>query len=671
MYCLQCAKEGHGYDMAPPRPLTHVPAVQRTRRHAALSRRRVGLFVATVALCLPGVTSSAPALAASISAWDTSKPCPNVLVIGARGSGEEDGKGGIPANSATLGLGGEVYGFANHLATIVASKGKGSVAVWNNTYPAVPVFPLKKFLMGDPNLLKSVNLGVTSTRVMVHAAAVKCGVATKIVLAGYSQGAMVAHDGADFVMADDRQYVAALVLIADPNYSGADHGIGIGTAVKTVNGLAGPTGPPAYLKNKTVSVCNRGDAACQSDPLDISVGGALVHTVDYLDPIIQTVTAAVAYSLLFPAASAPGGGSSAALDLVFAIDTTGSMSPYIDSTVASAQSILTSLDARHVDYRIGVVDYKDADGCGDYDAVTDLSFSHDSTAIKAALASLQGKVYGGCDYPEDVLSGIDRALSLPWRNGVKKVVVQMGDAPGKDPEPHSGLTLAKVAAHALAVDPAIVDPILVGPDSDAHAFGTALAAATGGQTFDATGDPAGVGQVVVDAIGAIVDAAALQFVSFPGHVVTDATSPRGAAVTFATPAVSDGTDTPPTASCASASGLTSGSTFPIGDTTVTCEARDATTGSTATLDFVVTVNGPAAQLANLVRVVQMLPPGNSLPQKVQSAVTSLRAGNVHGTCTTLRALANEAAAQSGKHLTPLQGAYVTDSATRVRAVLGC
>ena len=64
--------------------------------------------------------------------------------------------------------------------------------------------------------------------------------------------------------------------------------------------------------------------------------------------------------------------------------------------------------------------------------------------------------------------------------------------------------MAKVAAQALAVDPAIVDPILVGPDSDAHAFGTALAGAAGRQTFDATGDPAGVGQVVVDAIGEVV-----------------------------------------------------------------------------------------------------------------------------------------------------------------------
>lgn len=660
--CLRCVRERRTHDAPQPRRLSRVWATGCT-----LSRSGAALLAAAVVVILPGLTSATPAQAASIPAWDLSKPCPNVLVIGARGSGQEDGKGGIPANSATLGLGPEVYGFANHLATIVASNGKGSVAVWNNTYPAIPYI---KFVRGDPNLLQSVDAGVTTTRVMVAAVADKCAAATKIILAGYSQGAWVAHDGAEFVRAQDRQYIAALVLIADPGYSGADHGIGVGTAVKGRNGLVGPTGPPDFLKAKTVSVCDRGDAVCQSDPLDLYVAGGLVHTVDYQDPIIQIGTAAVVYSLLYPAAPA-GGGSSSALDLVFVIDTTGSMAPYIDSTVASAQSILSSLDARHVNYRIGVVDYKDADGCADYDAVTDLSFTNDGAAIKAALASLQGKVSGGCDTPEDVLSGVDRALSLPWRNGVKKVVVQMGDAPGKDPEPHSGLTTAKVAAHALAVDPAIVDPILVGADSDAHTFDTALAAATGGQTFDATADPAGVGQVVADAVVQIADAARLQFVSFPGHVVADATSRRGAVVTFAVPELSDGTATPPAASCASARGLTSGSRFPIGDTTVTCQARASATGSTATLDFVVTVNGAPAQLANLQRAVQAMQHGTSLSHKVQAAANALRRGHVRETCSALRAVDNEVREQSRRHLTSQEAWYIRSSTDRIRAVIGC
>jgi hypothetical protein len=99
------------------------------------TRRRAVLLVtaAAVATCLPAVAQMAPAAADTLPTWDTSKPCPTVLVIGARGTGQEDGNGGIPADSPTLGLGPEVYGFANHLASIVANKGKGTVAVWNNT----------------------------------------------------------------------------------------------------------------------------------------------------------------------------------------------------------------------------------------------------------------------------------------------------------------------------------------------------------------------------------------------------------------------------------------------------------------------------------------------------------------------------------------------------------
>lgn len=203
--------------------------------------------------------------------------------------------------------------------------------------------------------------------------------------------------------------------------------------------------------------------------------------------------------------SGSGSGSGKKVDLVFAIDTTGSMAPYIDSVVAASSSIVNALTSAHADYRVGVVDYKDSDyGCTDYDAVTDLSFSTDPSAIQSTLSSLAGKIEGGCDIPEDVYSGVDRALHFPWRSGVTKVVIVMGDAPGHDPEPHSGLTLAKIKAEAYAVDPAQVDAILVGSDSDAHSFDQALADATGGQTFDATSDPSAAGPAFVTAINAIV-----------------------------------------------------------------------------------------------------------------------------------------------------------------------
>lgn len=206
------------------------------------------------------------------------------------------------------------------------------------------------------------------------------------------------------------------------------------------------------------------------------------------------------------------------VDLVFAIDTTGSMSPYIAGAISAANDVVDTLSGRGsppiiTDYRVGVVDYKDVDSVlpfpcpPDYDAVTDLSFSSKRSDIVGALGSLAGKVGGGCDLPEDVLSGVDRALDFPWRSGVNKAVIVMGDAPGHDPEAHSGLTSAAVFAHAAAVDPAHVYPILVGPTGPfgADAFMTNLAAGTGGQTFDSrTGG--GVAQALLAAITAIVTA---------------------------------------------------------------------------------------------------------------------------------------------------------------------
>jgi len=124
----------------------------------------------------------------------------------------------------------------------------------------------------------------------------------------------------------------------------------------------------------------------------------------------------------------------------------------------------------------------------------------DQTPQQRERSRLEGKVEGGCDTPEDVYSGIDRALHFPWRSGVTKVVIVMGDAPGHDPEPHSGLTLAKIQAEAYAVEPAQVDAVLVGSDPDAHSFDQALADATRGQTFDATSDPSTAGPAFVTAI---------------------------------------------------------------------------------------------------------------------------------------------------------------------------
>lgn len=211
------------------------------------------------------------------------------------------------------------------------------------------------------------------------------------------------------------------------------------------------------------------------------------------------------------------------VDIVFTIDTTSSMEPYIAAAVAAATDITNVVtgsgpvaDARITDYRIGVVDYKDLDlgpgedpvcpGARAYDAVVDLPFTTDRKAVVDSLNSLLTKLSpGGCGdagIPEDVLSGVNKAVGFPWRDGATKAIILMGDAPGWDPEPHSALTSAAVVAAANAVDPASIYPILVGSDPAATSFMTNLAAGTGGQAFASAG---GVGQALLNALSAILD----------------------------------------------------------------------------------------------------------------------------------------------------------------------
>lgn len=75
----------------------------------------------------------------------------------------------------------------------------------------------------------------------------------------------------------------------------------------------------------------------------------------------------------------------------------------------------------------------------------------------------------GGDTPESMYSGAMTALNLPWRPGVRKVII-IGDAPGKDPEPVTGFTLAAVQAKALAVDPAQIYAVATSNDSSTIRF---------------------------------------------------------------------------------------------------------------------------------------------------------------------------------------------------------
>src|SRR5262249_10918988 len=130
----------------------------------------------------------------------------------------------------------------------------------------------------------------------------------------------------------------------------------------------------------------------------------------------------------------------------------------------------------------------------------------------------------------------------------------------------------------------------------------------------------------------------LALTNIPANITVNATSPAGATVSYAPPTVVDEDSPLPTVNCLPASG----STFPIGQTTVHCTAT--ATGdlkSPATASFSVTVNGAGGQLQALLSAVTGVGPGSSLADKVTAIQGFVAASDTADACGTLAAFINE------------------------------
>ena len=157
-------------------------------------------------------------------------------------------------------------------------------------------------------------------------------------------------------------------------------------------------------------------------------------------------------------------------------------------------------------------------------------------------------------------------------------------------------------------------------------------------------------------------------ITCPDNIMTNATAPDRAMVSFSSSASDNCSVASVTSSPAS------GSTFAVGDTTVTCTAIDAA-GNQAACTFTVHVKGATEQINDLLALVDSLRlhPGtaNSLVVKLQAAARALDRGNIEAACGSLGAFLNEVNAQEGKEVTAAQADLLNDEATRIRAVLGC
>ncbi|MCX5976429.1 MAG: S-layer homology domain-containing protein [Coprothermobacterota bacterium] len=234
-------------------------------------------------------------------------------------------------------------------------------------------------------------------------------------------------------------------------------------------------------------------------------------------------------SLLIPAgAPLPVQAESAgAIDLVFCIDTTSSMDDYIQQVKDQAVMIINTLAAQTSDFRIGLVGFRDIGSNPPDDPIfQDYPFTSDVNAIIANINALTTD--GGGDGPEAVYEALLRAMDNvtlgPWRNGVGKIIILMGDA-----EPHEKgdiaedgaspylYTVSDVATVAQNLDPAHIFPVLTGGFSDAakESF-TQLATLTGGQVFTAD-EASKVPEVIASVISTAVAVVSRVFPDISGH----------------------------------------------------------------------------------------------------------------------------------------------------------
>ena len=162
--------------------------------------------------------------------------------------------------------------------------------------------------------------------------------------------------------------------------------------------------------------------------------------------------------------------------------------------------------------------------------------------------------------------------------------------------------------------------------------------------------------------------------TLPSPITVNATSPAGASVSYSVSATDpDDASSSLTIGCAPASG----SFFPIGVTSVRCDASDLA-GNTTTGSFAITVLGATDQLTNLIQVVDSLDlrtgVNNSLDVKLQQAVASLNAIRAHDNltaCNALTAFMNEVRAQTGESFASSVGAALLAAASDIEAALPC
>ena len=317
------------------------------------------------------------------------------------------------------------------------------------------------------------------------------------VLGGYSQGADVVGAALPLLTSNAQNSVGYVALFGDPKFNS---GI-LGPATwahgdytwPNLGGSLGSRFPylPEALQGKVGAWCNKGDWICSANPLDIRINldGHMRYPAKWMPEAANLISLKLRaarpdladdlVTTIIPIALRP----TDKVDVAFVVDSTGSMGDDIANAQASINQVTEALFGLAASPQVALVDYKDISD--PYQARVVTPFTSDRAAFATAVNTLTAS--GGGDNPESVYSGLMKAFDLGWRDGALKLAITIGDAPAHDPEPGTGYTSAQVLARAFALDPVVINPIVVGGDASAITSFTALAEGSKGKVFTAAG----------------------------------------------------------------------------------------------------------------------------------------------------------------------------------------
>jgi Mg-chelatase subunit ChlD len=144
------------------------------------------------------------------------------------------------------------------------------------------------------------------------------------------------------------------------------------------------------------------------------------------DKTTVTVSGPEPAGVLLGAASPPKQEGARKLDLVFVIDTTGSMSDKIDGLLQTCTKFVDEFAALQLQHRIAVVAFGDLRVRGDKIVRTD--FTSNVEVTKKSLKNIP-RYKGGGNKGESSLEAIDKALELPFDEDAVKALILITDEP--------------------------------------------------------------------------------------------------------------------------------------------------------------------------------------------------------------------------------------------------